>query len=161
MFPLTDIQIIFEFDSYSFLEPDSLEAIRDQVFIIKDDDQITERTFEINVTLGDPSGNIPPATLQSASNLINYDYLVGSIGVMSIIREIPPSIQNISLDILINADDVAERIEAFQLTAIVTDIFPSTFSSEISSSDTQIVIIDNDGKILPRLFFDLFHSLKL
>lgn len=141
---------------YSFLEPESLEEIINQVFLIKENNRITERTFALNITIGDPTGNVPPATIQSASNPINFDYSISrSIGVTSVVMEISPSMQNVSFDFFLNADNISERNEALQLIATGVDGFPSFTPNGIVTPMTQIVIIDNDGKILLNSFSPL------
>ncbi len=121
-----------------------------QVYLEKQDGQLTEQTYVVIVEVNDatPSTNILSATLSDDSN--DNDYLITNPNVNSFVFDFLPEDQLLDFSFILYPDDIAEGTEAFQASSQASEdplhpaftaptpgvLFPSTF----------IIIADDDRK---------------
>ena len=140
-------RIGFEFESYEVTEPgpDDEEFITNLVYLIRENNQRSEQTYSVDLTVGDPGGNFKPAT-------VNVDYSLGGIlGQTKQCRLFPPTVDRIPFVFLLFHDLAVEGTETFQATS--AQVTPSgnfpvfqTPSGVTAFATTLIHILDNDGK---------------
>ena len=75
---------------YDYFEPNTRTLI-ENVTLIKEDNRVSEQTFGISITFGDPGAGIRAATLQQTSGqTTNFDYVISRPGENTIIRPFFP-----------------------------------------------------------------------
>ena len=133
------VQIDFERKIYEVPE----NAITILVYLIKENNQTTEQTYSVDLTVGDPGGNFKPATIETSNNINNksFDYSFGLPGQTKINRFFPPTVDRIAVVISLNPDSAVEGTEYFRVTARVTA--PGGVTAFAS---TLICILDDDSK---------------
>ena len=145
------IQIGFEQPSYVFLEPLFTEKFIDQVFLVKENDQLSEQTFRVEISVSDvsPSNSTRPASLTSQDTLgktIDNDYRISNPGQRSIVLSFTPNMQSISFNFALFPDLIVEGTEAFMVNAEPELSTPSFLAPIFLSQNTFIIIEDNDSK---------------
>ena len=126
----TEIQIGFEFPEYTFLEQD---ANISTVFLIKEQDRVSEQTFEISIRSTDRPGSLAPATL-------GVDYNPAS--QMVIFR---PDQQRFAVSLTLIDDDLLEETEDFRFEASRASDTATPFRTG-TNPETDIFILEDDGK---------------
>ena len=147
------IRIGFERQSYEVTEPnpDDENVISNLVYLIREDNQTSEQTYSVDLTIGDPGGNFRPATIETSNNNQNFDYSLGLVDQTKINVHFPPTVDRIAFVFSLNPDLAVEGRETFRATsAQVTHSgnFP-VFQTPIgigAFANTLIHIIDNEGK---------------
>ena len=160
------IVIGFEMLTYTFTESDDTKPIFD-VFLAKQDNGVSERTFRIVVNVNDPSLPTLPASIRDGDNL--NDYSVTQSGDFQTVElTFPPDQQRLSYDFTLYGDEIAEGNEGFVALATpngsITFTLPSASSTLFCS--TTIIIEDNDCKYscccVVLFQFDVhYHNLPL
>lgn len=132
------------------MEPEFETVIFGQVYLEKQDGQLTEQTYVVIVEVNDatPSTNIGSATLSDDNN--DNDYVVTTPSDNLFVFLFPPGDQLLPFNFVLFPDDIAEGTEAFQASSQPSEnasnpaftaptpgvLFPSTF----------IIIADDDRK---------------
>lgn len=141
----TALRIGFEFALYEFTEPTSLTAFTDSVFLVKEENMVSERTFNVTITVREPPG-APPATLQSTDPTADFDYSIGGAGVSTTSILFPPEASRLAFSFELNGDDLTEGSEAFLAVSSSTPGFPLFQIPLFIFSDTVIRIMDDDSE---------------
>ena len=155
------ISIGFEFSDYFFAE-ELARPVRD-VFLVKQDDRVTERTFLITVRAVDtaPSG-VSVATL--AEDYEIADVPVGDTPARNILEFFVPGDQRQLITFIYFDDRIFEGPEAFQLQSAANEQGPvfSTPDGTTVFSSTFIHIEDDDCKSNASicLFFIFYYCLN-
>ena len=153
MFVYTAIRIGFEHQSYEVTEPNSHdeEFISNLVYLIRENNRTSEQTFSVDITVGDPGGNIKPATIETLDINENFDYFFGVPGQTKRNVLFPPTMYRIPFVFGLIPDLGVEGTETFQATS--AQVRPSgdypVFqppSGVTAFANTLIHILDNDGK---------------
>ena len=149
----TVIRIGFEFESYEVSEPspDDENVISNLVYLIREDNRKSEQTYSVDLTVGDPGGNIKPATLETPDINESFDYSFGVVGQTKQNVLFAPADDRIAFVFSLNPDLAVEGTECFRATS--AQVTPSgdfpvfqTPSGITAFPSTIICIIDNDGK---------------
>ena len=161
----TAIRIGFELPGYTYDEPVFEEPIDEffpsptgrpengPIFLAKEGNVISEQTFLVSIQVTDsaPSGTvIQPATIEQ-------DYhITGPVAGMMVTVTFNPCEQRTPFRFTLFNDTLSEGNEAFQAylspedARIMPDgtieVFPSSRSPEILSSELFVTIVDDDGK---------------
>lgn len=145
---IADIRIGFAQEVYEYFEPSS-EVLFNNVTLVKEDSRVSEQTFRIGIEVSDPA-SVRPATLETQHSH-SYDYHVGAYGQTFILRDFLPLQQTVLVAFTLNADDIPEGTEGFQLTSEVNRhngnpaFLPPLPTSTTAFRSTTIQIIDDDG----------------
>lgn len=148
------IRIGFQNESYTFIEPLVETDIFGEVFIEKQDGQISEQTFPVvfDVRSATPNTNILPATLSTIVDgvVIDNDYVVDIPDRVFIIREFSPDEQLLEFTFTLFPDNFPEGTEAFQTSAQPSEdpLAPNFLapSPGVLFASTFIIIEDDDGE---------------
>ena len=128
----------FSQSTWTFDEPSRL--VREQIFLVKENNQFTEQTFNIRINLGTIAGTISSATEGEdyATDLIDNTIVLAFLA----------SQQNITFDLRLFPDDIAEGNEGFMLTSSPAGDIRYTLPSLGSTvfRDEIVVIRDDDRK---------------
>ena len=134
------IRIGFQFETYTFLEPDVRTLIQ-EVTLVKEDNRITEQTHAVIITFTDQSA------VREQTSLTSFDYgLEGGNDTNTQQNIFPPQSQNISIYFFLNPDDSPEGTESFQVSLRSDLGFPAFENPLNLSTNAQIIILDNDCK---------------
>ena len=130
---------------------DEDEFVRTLVYLIRENNQTTEQTYSVDLTVGDPGGNYKPATIETTDVSENYDYSLGVVGLTKRNILFPPTVDRVAFVFSLNHDLAVEGTETFRATsAHVTPsgAFPvyQTPTGVGAFANTLIHIKDNDGK---------------
>ena len=128
----------FNQSSCTFDEPSRL--VREQIFIVKENNRPTEQRFDVRINLGTIAGTISSATEDE-------DY-ASDLEDDKIVLSFLPSLQNVTFNLRLFPDDIAEGNEGFILTSS-PDVDPRyTLPSPGSTvfRDKTVVIRDDDRK---------------
>ena len=147
---------------YDFFEPNDTKTLFGNVTLIKEDNHLSEQTFGIRITFGDPGQRTNVATLQEVGQVDGFDYVVSHPGNDSITLYFQPNQSEITFTFCVVPDDLVEGTEGFRATVSSQgapfpdfQLPPSTNPSSIvpAFQDTLIRILDNaDCKyFLPKL----------
>ena len=124
------------------------------MFLIRENNQETEQTFSVDLTVGDPGGNIRPATIQTSNTHQSFDYSFGLPDLTKLNRLFAPTDDRIPFVFSLNPDLAVEGTETFQATS--AQVTPSgdfpVFqppAGVTAFATTLIHILDNDGKYQP------------
>ena len=144
-----DLQIGFQFASYTFDEPRFEEEIFNVVFLEKQNGRISEQTHIVIVGINEatPNTNVQAATLSTVN--AENDYVVNLPGVNTIVLEFGPKEQLLDFPFILFPDDIAEGTEAFQASSQPEDPLHPSFtapSANVLFPSTFIVIADDDCK---------------
>lgn len=107
---------------------------------------ISEQTFNVTITVSDPTGGVLPAILQSTDPGASFDYSLGEAGVTTAFAFFPPDASSVAFSFELNGDGLTEGIEAFLATSSQTPGFPTFNAPNISFSVAEIRIIDDDSE---------------
>ena len=149
------IRIGFERQSYVVTEPGPSDddIITNLVYLIRENNQATEQTFSVDLTVGDPGGNTKPATIETSDINEDFDYSMGQPDRTNYAVLFPPTVDRKAFVFILNHDNAVEGTEAFQVTsAPVTPrgnypIFQSP-TGETAFANTLINILDRGcGKV--------------
>lgn len=146
------IRIGFERPNYTFFEPIFTErGFIDQVFLVKENNQLSEQTFQVEITVSDvsPTSNISPATLITRDpfgRIIDNDYRISGADQRSIILRFDPNREMISFNFVLYPDLLVEGTEAFVVNASPKQNTPAFSSPIFLAQNTFIIIEDNDCK---------------
>ena len=128
----------FNQSTWTFDEPSRL--VREQIFLVKENNQFTEQTFNIRINLGMIAGTISSATEGEdyATDLIDNTIVLAFLA----------SQQNITFKLRLFPDDIAEGNEGFILTSSPAGDIRYTLPSLGSTvfRDETVVIRDDDRK---------------
>ena len=147
------IRIGFEFESYAVTEPNpgNETIISNLVYLIREDNRKSEQTYSVDLTVGEPGGNIKPATIRTSNVKENFDYSFGFVGNAKINITFTPEVNRIPFVFSLNPDLAVEGTEIFRATS--AQVTPSgdfpvfyTPSGVNAFTNTLIHILDNDGK---------------
>ncbi len=127
--------------SYTLFEPE-VDTIVSNVTLIKEDNVETEQILSLALTYTDGTA------------VIGEDYSLGTPG-NTIIRNIPPNIQSISIAFTILPDDISEGTESFTISSSGNQGFPSSETPIQTFASTTILIMDNDRKCLLLILWNL------
>ena len=147
------IRIGFEHQSYEVTEPDleDDEFIRNLVYLIRENNQTTELTYLVDLTVGEPGGNYKPAQILTSDINENYDYSLGRPNQTKYNVLFQPTVDRIAFVFSLNFDLAVEGTETFQATSAQptpSDYFPVYQSPTgiTAFASTLIHILDDDGK---------------
>ena len=120
------------------------------MYLIKENNQTSEQTYSVDLTVGDPGGNFKSATIETSDINENFDYSFGGVGQTKQNVLFPPTMDRIAFVFSLNPDLAVEGTETFRATsAHVTPSgdFPvfQTPSGVTAFASTLIHILDNDG----------------
>lgn len=142
------IRIGFAQAVYQFIEPQFEMMFR--VNLVREDNRQSEQTFQVEITVGPPSGNRVAATIETSTEL--GDYRTGSSRTI-VTANFPAQSQNLEFNFIIHSDNILEGIEAFQASSRSVQFSSSDiprFQPPLSDSrvfqNTEIQIIDNDSE---------------
>ena len=145
-------RIGFEFESYEVTEPNEAEElISNLVYLIREDNQKSEQTYSVDLTVGDPGGNTKSATIETSNTNQSFDYSFGLLDETKLNRLFPPTVDRIPFVFSLNSDLVVEGTETFRATSAQrtpSENFPvyQTPSGVTAFATTLINILDSDGK---------------
>ena len=145
-------RIGFEFGSYEVSEPDEAEElITNLVYLIREDNQKSEQTYSVDLTVDDSGGNTKPATIETSNTNQSFDYSFGLVNQTKQNVLFPPTVDRIPFVFSLNPDLAVEGTETFRTTS--AQVTPSgdfpvfqTPSGVNAFATTLINILDNDGK---------------
>ena len=146
------IRIGFEHQSYEVTEPnpDDENVISNLVYLIREDNRKSEKTYSVDLTVGDPGENFKPATIETFDINENFDYSFGSLGQTKQNVLFPPTVNRIAFVFSLNPDLAVEGTETFRATS--AQVTPSgNFSvfqtpTGVTAFATALIhILDNDG----------------
>ena len=145
------IRIGFERPSYEVTEPNEAEElITNLVYLIREDNRKSEQTYSVDLTAGDPGGNIKSATIET-SNTNNFDYSFGLLDQTTQNRLFAPEDDRIPFVFSVHPDTAVEGTETFRATS--APVTPSGNFSVFQAprgitafATTLINIIDSNGK---------------
>lgn len=120
----------------------------DTVFLVKEDDRLSERTFGVTITVDTPPGPDLSATLQSTDPSADFDYSIGGAGVTTTFLLFPPETSRLAFNFELNGDDLTEGSEAFLAVSSSTPEFPVFGPLVVTFSETVIRILDDDSKFI-------------
>lgn len=143
------ITIGFQMNVYDYFEPTVGRALITNVTLVKEDNRLTEQTFGLLLTFGDPGVGLSAATLQQVGQVENFDYVVSLPGDPTLLSIFRPDMNALSIAFSLFSDDLVEDVEGFEITfAPQRGQFPFfALPSDESSppySSTLIRIIDTD-----------------
>ncbi len=129
----------------------------DNVTLIKEDNRVSEQTFAIQITVGDPDQGVNLATLQQPGQVDEgFDYVISTPGQNRIALPFPPDQSAITFTFTLFPDELAEGTEGFRAgigsagTPFATFQLPSATTRPRpmppAFPDTLIRIIDTDSK---------------
>ena len=138
---------------YDYFEP-NVRTLVENVTLIKEDNRLSEQTFGIAITFGDPGVGIHPATLQQTVDQINFDYIISTPGVNRIVRPFFSFESEITFAFQLVPDQLTEGTEGFRATiASQGDPFPdfellllNPLPAIPAYANTLIRILDDDCK---------------
>ncbi len=152
----TAIRIGFELEQYDYLEPELVQAQFENVTLIKEDNRVSEQTFGIQITFGDPGQGINPATLQQLGQEDGFDYVVNQPGDNVITLSFRPTVSRLTFTFSLFPDELAEGTEGFRAgigsagAPFASFQLPSPATRPIpmppAFPDTLIRILDTDCK---------------
>ena len=121
------------------------------MYLIRENDQATEQTYSVDLTVGDPGRNFKPATIETSNTNQNFDYSLGLPDQTKVNVLFPPTVDRISFVFSLKFDLSVEETETFRATsAQVTPSGPypvfQTPAGVTAFATTLIHILDNDGK---------------
>ena len=121
------------------------------MYLIREDNQTSEQTYSVDLTVGDPGGNIKPATIRTPDINENFDYSFGGVGQTKQNVLFPPTVDRIPFVFSLNPDLAVEGTETFRATS--AQVTPSGNFSVFQTpggvsafATTLIHILDNDSK---------------
>ena len=162
------IRIGFEFESYEVTEPnpDDENVISNLVYLIREDNQKSEQTYSVDLTVGDPGGNTRPATLETFDINESFDYSFGSLGQTRQNVLFPSTMDRIAFVFSLNPDLAKEGTETFRATsaqATPIGFFPlyQTPGGVTAFATTLIHILDNDGKYQLCMYIHIIVQLVI
>ena len=137
-FILLALAIGFSQSSWTFDEPSRL--VKEQIFIVKENERPTEQKFDVRINLGMIAGTISAATE-------GEDYVTDLID-NTIVLELLVNQQNATFYLSLIPDDIAEENEVFFLTSSPTGDIQYTLPSPSSTvfENGTVVIRDDDRK---------------
>ena len=139
---------------YDYFEPKARTVI-ENVTLIKEDSRVSEQTFGIFISFGDPGAGIRAATLQETSNqTTNFDYVVDQPGQNRLIRPFFSFESEITLTFFLEPDLLPEGTEGFRpIIASQGHPFPNFQLPLVNPlpaipayQNTLVRILDNDCK---------------
>lgn len=137
---------------YNYFEPTIGQVFVNNVTIIKENNRLSEQTFGLLLTVGDPGEGISAATLQPDNGQIDgFDYVVNLPGDNTALRIFQPNMNSAIFSFFIFADSLIENTEGLRVTltsqgapfpnfALTSDADPAPYPS------TLIRIFDAGGK---------------
>ena len=145
--------ISFQRSSYTVQEPESETNITGVVFLEKENGRLSEQIIQLDleISIVTPNATIRLATISSidaVGNIIDNDFILLPRVPNETVIEIPfpPQAQTLEFNFILFPDDMAEGIEAFQVTLkeplgyeYTVGLIPETF----------VIITDNDCKSDP------------
>ena len=136
---------------YTFFEPDTQTL--EHVLLVKEDNQRSEQTFRIGVTISDPGLEIHPASLQQIvhTNITtNFDYVLDSPGNCYTVLTFRPNQSEAIVSFNLLQDELPENTEGFRASVSSEGypfpIFQLPASTASVFASTIITIQDNDSK---------------
>lgn len=144
--PTADIKIGFSHNAYIFSEPNVTTSFLN-VTLSKGEGRVSERTFSVGISLTEPS-NISAASIPSDDAVQSSDFSFGVRDQVYFNVTFPPSLQEVSLNFSVTADDLPERVEGIQISCTSMERFPTFKLPETESvhRSAEIQITDNDCK---------------
>ena len=123
------------------------------MYLIREDNQKSEQTYLVYLTVGDPGGNYKPATIETFDIYENFDYSFGIRDQTKLRRFFPPALDRIALVFTLNPDLAVEGTETFRATSeqfTPSSPYPAFQppAGVTAFANTLIHILDNDGKYL-------------
>ena len=137
-FFLLALVIGFNQSSLTFDEPSRL--VREQIYLVKENNRPTEQRFDVRINLGTIAGTIGSATEDE-------DYIT-DLTDNTIVLSFLASLQNVAFNLGLLPDDIAEGNEGFILTSSPDGDPRYTLPSPGSTifRDETVVIRDDDRK---------------
>ncbi len=127
------------------------------MYLIREDNRKSEQTYSVDLTVGDPGGNVKPATLETSDINESFDYSFGLPGQIKINRLFAPTVDRIPFVFSLNPDLAVEGTETFRATS--AQVTPSgdfpvfqTPTGVTAFATTLINILDNDGKYISAVY---------
>ena len=147
------IRIGFERQSYEVTEPNLDSTISNLVYLIREDNRKSEQTYSVDLTVGDPGGDLKSATIETSDINENFDYSFGVLDQTKQTISFEPDKDRIAFVFKLNPDLTVEGSEYFRAaSAHRTPIGPyPIFQAPVGATaftNTLIHILDNDGKSL-------------
>ena len=138
-------QIGFTLPVYIFNEP-NFETFVTDVVLVREGGHLSEQTFQVMISVQDTI-DIPPATLEFDDE-DRADYRLTSPAHF-ISLDFRPEQQNITLPLILFADNLPEGTEAFRATSSRSPNFPNFRPPSMGGAfaSTDVLIIDDDGKL--------------
>ncbi len=119
--------------SYTYFEPE-FDTVISNVTLLKEDNVETEQILSIAITFTDGTAvNIEDYTLDGSSRNTQT-------------RNIPPTIQSVTVTFVLLPDSISEGTESFTISAAGNQGFPSSETPIQTFRSTTIFIMDNDRK---------------
>ena len=143
------------------------------MYLIRENNQATEQTYSVHLTVSDPGENYKPATIETSDNSESFDYSFGGVGQTQQDVLFPPIVDRIPFVFSLNPDLSVEGTEVFRATS--AQVTPSgdypvfqTPTGVTAFATTLIHILENDGKyqlcmdrlLLYSLYLFLSHRIK-
>ncbi len=129
----------------------------ENVTLIKEDNRVSEQTFGIQITFGDPGQGINPATLQQPDQVDGFDYVINQPGIDRITLPFRPDQSAINFTIALFPDDSTEGTEGFRASIGLAGGQFATFQLPSPTTtprpvppafrDALIIILDTDSKL--------------
>ena len=82
--------------------------ITNLVYLIRENNQVTEQTYSVDLTVSDPGGNTKPATIETSNTNQSFDYSLGVIGKTKVNVLFPPTVDRIPFVFSLNPDLTVE-----------------------------------------------------
>ena len=121
------------------------------MYLIRENNQTTEQTYSVDLTVGDPGVNYKPATIETSNTNQSFDYSFGVRGQTKVNMLFEPKVDRIAFVFSLNTDLAVEGTETFRATS--AQVTPSgNFSVFLTPTGvgafatTLIHILDDDGK---------------
>lgn len=152
IFPFTaTIRIGFKFEQYNFFEPKLIPVTFRNVTIIRENNRLSEQTFGVQITFGDPDSELSAATLQQIGQNSGYDYVLDVPGNDHLNLSFYPNQSEISVAFSLQPDNVVEGIEGFRAQISSQGNPYPHFALPLENAFSSTVIRISEGKILLHL----------
>ena len=135
-----DVYIGFNSSLLEVIEPDETEKFN--IFLVKENNVVSEQTFSLTLTFTTESG-LRPATI-NGSSAVKYDYGIKFYESNTIL--FPSNVEWIPITFFVTSDDEPEGLEGFKVNFAANDVNYPRFQSSINRAFIVVHIIDNDCK---------------
>ena len=159
------LRVGFQLNQYYFYEPTRRYSQVENVTLIKENNGVTEQTFGVVITFGDPGIGTIAATLMPATGDDTFDYVVGDPGDYTLLLDFLPEESKRTFSFAVYADDLDEGTEGFRASLSPQGVPFPNFALQPTTDrspypEAVIKIIDTDCKfrIIECVLCDNFLS---